>query len=118
MTKVKNFISRYKRIIVVSGLLVLLIAVAILLFGNSSQSLTVNSPSTRSETEAKLIRILSEIDGVGRAEVMINEGQDGVEGVVIVCQGANSIMTRNDVINAVKVALKVDKNKIAVYAMN
>lgn len=118
MTKVKNFISRYKRTIIISGLLVLLIAVAILLFGNSSQSLTVNSSLTRSETEAKLIRILSEIEGVGKAEVMVNEGEDGVEGVVIVCEGANNIMTRNDVINAVKVALKVDKNKIAVYAMN
>lgn len=118
MTKVKNFISIYKRAIIISGLLVLLIAVAILLFGNSSQSLTVNSSLTRSETEVKLIRILSEIDGVGKAEVMVNEGKDGVEGVVIVCEGANNIMTRNDVINAVKVALKVDKNKIAVYAMN
>lgn len=118
MSKVKSFINRYKKIIIVSGLLVLLIAVAIILFGGSSQSFNVNSSSTRTETELKLLRILSEIDGVGKAEVMITEGDEGVEGVVIVCEGANNIMTRNDVINAVKVALNVEKNNIAVYAMN
>ncbi|MGN0812736.1 MAG: hypothetical protein ACI4MQ_04410 [Candidatus Coproplasma sp.] len=117
MTKVKNFITRYKKIIIVSGLLALLIAIAVILFGGSSQSLTVNS-SARSETETKLMRILSEIEGVGKAEVMVNESDGGVEGVIIVCEGANNIMTRNDVINAVKVALKIDKNNIAVYAMN
>lgn len=117
MSKVKSFITRYKRIIVVAALLILLIAIAVIFFGGSSKSLTVNS-TARSETETKLMRILSEIEGVGKAEVMVNEGENGVEGVIIVCEGANNIMTRNDVINAVKIALKLDKNNIAVYAMN
>ena len=117
MTKVSAVFKRYKRVIIISVLLALLIAIAIILFGGSSQSLTVNS-SARSETETKLMRILSEIEGVGKAEVMVTEGENGVEGVIIVCEGANNIMTRNDVINAVKVALNTDINNIAVYAMN
>ena len=117
MTKVNLVFARYKKIIIISVLLVMLIAIAVFLFGGSSQSLTVNS-SARSETETKLVRILSEIEGVGKAEVMVTEGKDGVEGVIIVCEGANNIMTRNDVINAVKVALNTQINNIAVYAMN
>lgn len=117
MNKIKNLFTRYKKIIIIAVLLILLIAIAFITFGDNSQSLTVNS-SARSETEIKLMRILSEIDGVGKAEVMVTEGENGVEGVVIVCEGANNIMTRNDVINAVKIALKLDKNNIAVYAMN
>ncbi|MGN0806089.1 MAG: hypothetical protein ACI4MC_03545 [Candidatus Coproplasma sp.] len=117
MSKVKSFINRYKKIIIIAVLLVLLVVIAVICFGGNNQSLTVDS-TVRSETETKLMRILSEIDGVGKAEVMVTEGADGVEGVVIVCEGANNIMTRNDVINAVKVALKIEKNNIAVYAMN
>lgn len=118
MTKGESFFNKNKKIIIISVLLILLIALAIILFGGKKQSLTVDSADTRTQTEAKLMRILSEIDGVGKSEVMVTEGPNGVEGVIIVCEGANDLMTRNDVINAVKVALKIEKNNIAVYAMN
>lgn len=119
MTKSASFYNRYKKIIIIAALLVLLVALAVVVFGGSTKSFTVDSGSVqRSETETKLMNILSEIDGVGKAEVMITENDGNVEGVVIVCQGANNLMTRNDVINAVKVALKIEKNNIAIYAMN
>lgn len=118
MKKAIEILKKNKVIIAISALLIVLIAVAWALFGGNESILKTNSTSTEgSESEIKLMRILSEIDGVGRAEVMINEGEDGVEGVVIVCEGANNIMTRSDVINAVSVALKVDRNEIAIYAM-
>lgn len=119
MTKALEFFKRYKKIIIIASLLTVLIIFAVLLFGGKQQTMTINSATyERTETETKLMRILSEIDGVGKAEVMINEGEKGVEGVVIVCEGANSLMTRSNVINAVKVALNIEKSNIAIYAMN
>lgn len=49
---------------------------------------------------------------------MINEGENGILGVVIVCEGANNLMTRNDILNAVSTALNIDKKIIAIYSMN
>ncbi len=119
MTKAVDFFRRYKKIIVIAALLTALIILAVFLFGGKQQSVTINSTAAeRTETEVKLMRILSEIDGVGKAEVMVNESEKGVEGVVIVCEGANDLMTRSDVINAVKVALNIEKLNIAIYAMN
>ena len=48
---------------------------------------------------------------------MINESENGIPGVVIVCVGADNIMTRNDILNAVSTALDVDKKIIAIYSM-
>lgn len=119
MTKAANFFSRYKKIIIIAALLIAVIILAVVMFGSGTKSLTINSETVeRSETETKLMRILSEIEGVGKAEVMISEGENGVDGVVIVCEGANSLMTRSNVINAVKVALNIEKSNIAIYAMN
>lgn len=119
MTKAADFFKRYKKIIIIAALLVVVIILAVSMFGNSASSLTVNSSTAeRSETETKLMRILSEIEGVGKAEVMINESENGIDGVVIVCEGANNLMTRSDVINAVRVALNIEKSNIAIYAMN
>lgn len=118
MAKLIELLKKHKKITIIVTLIIFLVVIAAVAFGGKSNSFTVNS-SSRSENEEKLVRILTEIDGVGKAEVMITENADGtVEGVVVVCEGANDIMTKNDVINAVKTALKIEKNNIAVYAMN
>lgn len=49
---------------------------------------------------------------------MINESKDGILGVIIVCEGADSIMTKNTILNAVSTALNINKNLIAIYSMN
>lgn len=120
MTKAAEFFNRYKKIIIIAVLLTALIISAVVLFGNNNdKSLTIGSETVeRTETESKLMRILSEIEGVGKAEVMISESENGVDGVVIVCEGADSLITRSNVINAVKVALNIEKSNIAIYAMN
>ncbi len=119
MKRLTDYLKSHKKILVISALLVLLIALAFMLYGGRNKfSATSADVGNRTETEVKLIRVLSEIDGVGKAEVMVNEGKEGVEGVIIVCEGAYNIMTRNDILNAVATALKVDKNNIAIYAMN
>lgn len=120
MRKATEFFKQNKNALIVLLLLAVLIVIALSFGGNKSKavSLTGSDDYNKSETEIKLQQILSSIDGVGNAEVMINEGQDGIDGVIIVCDGADSLMTRNDIINAVVTVLKIKSNNIAIYAMN
>ena len=118
MNRVSEYFKEKKNIIIIALLLALLVAIAFALYGSKNKVSTVTSDVGKTPTEIKLTRILSEIDGVGNAEVMINEGENGINGVIIVCEGAYNIMTRNDILNAVSTALGVDRGNIAIYAMN
>lgn len=117
MKKVAEYLKGNKNIIIIAALiLILILAVALLNAGGGDES--ASGDGLRSQEELKLMKILSEIDGVGEAEVMITSDDGSVVGVVIVCEGANNIMVKSDVLNVVSTALNVDKNNIAVYAMN
>lgn len=119
MKRLTDYLKSHGKILLISCLLIVLIALAFLLYGGKNKIASTSADgAARSQTEVKLMRILSEIEGVGNAEVMITEGKNGVEGVIIVCEGAYNIMTRNDILNAASTALNVDKNNIAIYAMN
>ena len=120
MTKLIERFKQHKKIIIVSVLLIIFVILGVVLYGNSARTniSQTSSDTVRSEAETKLMRILSEIEGVGETEVFINEAQGKVEGVVIVCEGANNIMTRNNVLNAVVTALNIEKFNVAIYAMN
>lgn len=119
MRKVLNFVNDNKKIIIVVILIIVLVG-TIYFINKASQKTAATSAvsADKSATEQKLTGILSSIDGVGATDVMINENDSGVLGVVIVCEGANNIMTRNDILNAVSTALNIDKNLIAIYSMN
>lgn len=115
MNRVVSWIKERKKIIIVLALIVLLVAVVYLFFGTDSNDTSVSVSKT--DTEIKLEALLEAIDGVGDAEVMITSDDDGICGVVIVCEGASSIMVRNDILNAVSTALNINKNIIAIYSM-
>ena len=74
-----------------------------------------NCSEKYSETEQKVSRLLQEIDGVGKAEVMICETEDGVQSVVVVCEGANDISIVMDVREAVAAALGTEEKAVKVY---
>jgi hypothetical protein len=117
MKKMLDFIKRNRTALLI---IILIFAVLLVVFflNNSDSSLSTTTSYTQTNTEKKLSEILSSISGVGNAQVMISEGEEGIEGVVIVCAGGNNIMTKNDILNAVSTALNIEKNIIAVYAMN
>ncbi len=117
MRKVLNFVNDNKKIIIVVVLIIVLIG-TIYFINKSGGAAQTSSTSDKTATEAKLTSILNRMDGVGEVDVMISEGENGIEGVVVVCAGANNIMTRNDILNAVSTALKIDKKIIAIYSMN
>ena len=118
MRKVLNFVNANKKIIIVVILIIVLVGTIYFLNKGNKKEVAATSTTEKSATELKLTAILSSISGVGATDVMINESEDGILGVVIVCEGANNIMTKNDILNAVSTALNVDKKIIAIYSMN
>lgn len=117
MRKALDWVKQNKKIIItVALLLVILGALYFIKKGSNTTAATV-STQVKSATEQKLISILSNMDGVGATDVMIHESNGEVAGVVIICQGADNIMTRNNILNAVSTALNIDKKIIAIYSM-
>lgn len=118
MRKVLNFVNDNKKIIIVVILIIVLVGTIYFINGSNKKDKSASTNAgEKSATEVKLTTILSSIEGVGATEVMINESENGILGVVIVCVGADNIMTRNDILNAVSTALDVDKKIIAIYSM-
>ena len=71
--------------------------------------------SSMTETEKKVSRLLQEIQGVGDAEVIVCEEEDGATRVVIVCDGAKDIRVVMDVREAVAAALGTEEKSIKIY---
>ena len=118
MRKVIDYVKENRKIIIVVLLIVILIgAVYIIDSGKKKASQVASIGSEKSSTEVKLTGILRNIEGVGNTDVMITENQGEILGVVIVCEGANNIMTRSNILNAVSTALNIDKKIIAIYSM-
>ncbi len=118
MRKVLNFVNDNKKIIIVVILIIVLVGTIYFLGRGGKTQPTKPTVTEQSETEVKLTAILSSIEGVGATNVMINESKDEITGVIIVCEGADSIIVRNDILNAVSTALNVEKNIIVIYSMN
>lgn len=71
--------------------------------------------ATLSDAEQKVVRILEEIDGVGKASVAVCETENGVESVVVVCEGANDLRVVMNVREAVATALGTKQNSVKIY---
>ncbi len=115
MNKFMQTIKRNYKIIV--AILLVSALIAAIWFLNSTEDNSSSVAANKSETETRLCALLSSIDGVGNTDVMIYESDGEISGVVIVCSGGDSIMVRNDILNAVSTALNIQKNIIAIYAM-
>ena len=118
MRKVIDYVKANKKIIIVVLLIVILIgAVFIIDKGKKTDTNTFAGSTEKSATEVKLTGILRSIEGVGNTDVMITENEGKILGVVIVCEGADNIMTRSNILNAVSTALHIDKKIIAIYSL-
>ena len=117
MRKVIDCVKKNRKIIIVVVLLAILIGTVYIIDKGKSHSASTVNNSAKSSTEIKLTGILSNIDGVGRTDVMITEEEGKIVGVVIVCEGADNLMTRSNILNAVSTALNIDKKIIAIYSL-
>ena len=105
--------GRIKDVLLLFVLAITLIFAASQIFHEdpSEETLVVNL----SETEAKVIRILEEIEGVGDANVIVCETEDGKKNVVVVCEGAKNLLVVMNVREAVAAALGTEQNAVKVY---
>ncbi len=112
--KWQKLLKKWKEILIIGGLALLVIFLVWKTFYSSEE--TTNTVGIQSENEAKLCSILSQIEGVGRSEVMIYENE-GVKSVVVVCEGANSLQVILDVREAVCAALGTDAKDVKIYQL-
>ena len=81
----------------------------------SEKNATALKQTSQTDSEEKISRLLEEIDGVGDASVMICETENGVEGAVVVCEGANDFFVVIKVREAVAAALGTEEKTVKIY---
>ena len=105
--------SKFRDILIVAVLaLVLIFAVWKIFY---KEETAMQTETTASETEKRVSRLLENIEGVGEASVMICETEEGVQSVVVVCDGANDLQVLINVREAVSAALGTDQKSIKIY---
>ena len=109
----KGFDGKIKELLLLTILALALIFAAWRIFRAEDAKETLAVEPT--ETEARVMRLLEEIDGVGEANVIIYETEDGIQSVAVVCDGANNLRVVMNVRSAVSAALGTDEKKIKVY---
>lgn len=112
-TKLGDLIKARRREIILLCILALILGVAVWKFFYDPAKETVNTSAT--ESEKKLSALLAEIDGVGEAEVMICEDEDGIKSVVVVCEGAKDLRVMMDIREAVAAALGTEEKAVKIY---
>lgn len=93
--------------------IILLFAVWKVFRGNGQQE--ENASLFATDNEKRVAHILEEIEGVGKAEVVVYEDENGVKSVVVVCEGANNFSVIMDIREAVAAALGTEEKAVKVY---
>ncbi len=106
--------GKIKEIVLLAILGVALIFAAWKIFYSEKNTTTLQETS-QTDSEEKISRLLEEIDGVGDASVMICETENGVEGAVVVCEGANDFFVVIKVREAVAAALGTEEKAVKIY---
>lgn len=119
MKKLKIAKSKMRDALIVCFLALLLVFAVWKIFYTPTNaketSLSLTETETSTEKERSLAALLSQIEGVGEAEVRICETQNAVQSVVVVCEGAKNILVNINVCEAVSAALGVKADKVKIY---
>ena len=105
--------AKWKDLLLIAVLGLVLLIVTFNIFNKEKSQPTAVTVGT--ENERKISRLLEQIDGVGEASVVICETEDGITGVVVVCEGANNFQVVIDVREAVSAALNVEQKAVKIY---
>lgn len=113
MTKLKqireNKAVRY--LLIGIGALVLLL-VLWKVFGSTSSATSVYEPT---QTESRIVKLLSGVEGVSDATVLIAESDGEAVSAVVVYEGEDSILVRMRILDITSAALNINKSNVQVY---
>lgn len=105
--------------IIIALLGVMLLVVAIPSSPKDGNSVIQTDNSDMSEEEVKLKETLEQIEGVGRTTVMITgDGANGTTGVLIVTEGADNTMVKQQISEAVSALFGIEMHKIIIVKMS
>jgi hypothetical protein len=108
------FKGKIKDLLIVGGLAIALVFASWKVFYDNKDT-TALSVSGKTQTEEKIGALLEEITGVGEADVVICETEEGVQSVVVVCDGANDLQVVLNVRQAVAAALGTNEKAVKIY---
>lgn len=67
-------------------------------------------------TETELCTILSDIDGVGQVDVMLQYDEDEkITGAIVTAEGAGNPIVKNNLINAVRAVFNIPSSSVEVF---
>ncbi len=104
--------GRIKDFLIVIGLALILGVSVWNVFYNDEP---IQATGAMNETEQKISRLLTQIDGVGVAEVMIYQSEEGETSAVVVCDGAKDFQVLICIREAVATALGTEEKAVKVY---
>lgn len=108
--------SRDKAIKIIS--IIIIIAVLILSFDVFTTSKDGRRQIVDQDggTESQLCMILSDIDGVGDVDVMLQyDKDDQITGAIVTAEGAGDPVVKNDLINAVMAVFNISSASVEVF---
>ena len=94
-------------------LLVAAVGLALLLWPAGETPRSVQTTEAGSSEETRLEALLSAMEGVGRAQVLLSE-----KGAAVVCQGADSVGVRLDITEAMRCYTGLGADRIVIFKMN
>ena len=121
MNSIKSFFAKLKSIKNIEVYVALILAVIVLLLvfvgnGSKNASKTVADDTYMGEMEHKICSVIRNIDGCGKAHVVISYGADeDVVGVVVVAEGASDPIIRFKIVEVVVTLLDVDSSCVSVF---
>ena len=106
--------GKIKDLLIIAGLALLLVFAVWRIF-YKPDVLSAQTGVSGTESERALTALLGEIEGVGEVNGMICEDEEGVQSVVVVCDGAKNIRVNSDIREAVAAALGTEEKNVKIY---
>lgn len=110
----KLFESKTVRIIALCIIALLLLLAVWAVFFRKDEAVQTGSYQP-TEQESRLSLLLAQIEGIDRATVMIGEEDGEPKSVVVVFEGADSLLTRMRIMEVASSTLRIDRGQVLVY---